>query len=236
MKPLTQRQEKFCLKYIECGNASEAYRTAYSTERMKPETVQRAAHRVMSLYNVCTRIDGLRAQSAEIAVLTQSSVIADLLKIKNKAMTQNPDGAFENPELAVKILELLGRNVNAWKPETMLGIQINNGGDSRESFEDVLNRAITINGGSPDFEERKQQAIGELYQRYQRGETIEESPVIGGLPNPFTLSGFLITTSAPLPDSTTIESPDDHGFIVVPPKAESIEAWGEIVQKHLDQK
>ncbi|MGU9998175.1 terminase small subunit, partial [Bordetella avium] len=36
---LTPKQEAFALAYVETGNASEAYRRAYSAERMKPETV-----------------------------------------------------------------------------------------------------------------------------------------------------------------------------------------------------
>jgi len=39
----TQKQENFCLAYIECGNASEAYRRAYDAEYMKPETVRGTA-------------------------------------------------------------------------------------------------------------------------------------------------------------------------------------------------
>jgi phage terminase small subunit len=43
---LTIKQEEFCLAYIETGNASEAYRRAYSCGRMKAETVKRNAFRL----------------------------------------------------------------------------------------------------------------------------------------------------------------------------------------------
>ena len=33
---LTPKQEAFCYGYIETGNASEAYRKAYITAKMKP--------------------------------------------------------------------------------------------------------------------------------------------------------------------------------------------------------
>ena len=36
---LTIKQEKFCNKYLECGNASEAYRFAYECSKMSDETV-----------------------------------------------------------------------------------------------------------------------------------------------------------------------------------------------------
>ena len=43
MKGLTIKQENFCNYYIESGNASDAYRRAYSCEKMKDETVNRKA-------------------------------------------------------------------------------------------------------------------------------------------------------------------------------------------------
>ncbi|MGL4546014.1 MAG: terminase small subunit, partial [Plesiomonas sp.] len=41
MAGLTEKQEKFCKALIETGNQSEAYRRAYNTENMKPESVNR---------------------------------------------------------------------------------------------------------------------------------------------------------------------------------------------------
>ena len=38
--PLRQKQEDFCVKYIECGNASEAYRLVYNS-KAKQETINR---------------------------------------------------------------------------------------------------------------------------------------------------------------------------------------------------
>lgn len=44
MSELTIKQEKnFCLYHVETGNASEAYRRAYNTDGMKPETINRRA-------------------------------------------------------------------------------------------------------------------------------------------------------------------------------------------------
>jgi hypothetical protein len=178
---LTPKQEKFCLEYLECGNASKAYRTAYNAAKMKDATVNRKAFELLQGGNVTARIDGLRAESAKIAVLTQAGVISDLIKIKDRAMAQDASGEFKNPDLAVKALELLGRNVQAWKPETMLAIQVNNGGNSRESFEDVLDRSIIIRQEEmPDEETKRSEAtaVGELYRRWRDGEVIEPHPVL----------------------------------------------------------
>jgi phage terminase small subunit len=46
-KALTLKQEKWCLVYLETGNASEAYRQAYDCQNMKPETIGRRAKELL---------------------------------------------------------------------------------------------------------------------------------------------------------------------------------------------
>jgi hypothetical protein len=180
---LTPKQEQFCLKYQELGNASEAYRQSYDASRMKPETVNRRAFDLLQNGNIAARIDGLRAAAAKIVVLDKAMVLNDLLRVKDEAMAPNIRGEMTNPLVATKTLELLGKHLALWTPDVQIGIQINN--NARESFESILKRAIVIDGGLPDFEARKQRDIGALYQRWSNGEAIEESPIIGGLPSPF---------------------------------------------------
>jgi len=54
---LTPKQEKFCLVYIETGNASEAYRRAYNTSKMKTESVNRKAFEVLENVNITARVE-----------------------------------------------------------------------------------------------------------------------------------------------------------------------------------
>ena len=65
---LTSKQEKFCLSYIECGNASEAYRQAYHTENMKPEIINRKTNELLDNSKVARR---LLAAPAEDLLLIQ---------------------------------------------------------------------------------------------------------------------------------------------------------------------
>lgn len=67
---LTIKQENFCLKFIECGNASEAYRHAYNAEKMKPETVNVKASELMSNGKVTVRVDELRKATTTEAVIS----------------------------------------------------------------------------------------------------------------------------------------------------------------------
>ncbi|MAI44852.1 MAG: hypothetical protein CBC34_002880 [Hyphomicrobiaceae bacterium TMED74] len=44
---LTPKQHKFCLKYVESGNASLAYREVYDCSGSKPSTVSRKAKELL---------------------------------------------------------------------------------------------------------------------------------------------------------------------------------------------
>ena len=44
---LTKKQEAFVAKYLECDNATEAYRYAYNTENMKEATIGNNAYMLL---------------------------------------------------------------------------------------------------------------------------------------------------------------------------------------------
>lgn len=67
---LTQKQEKFCLKYIETGNASEAYRQSYNTSKMKPETIHRKAKELMDAGKIAARIKELQEEAKKNSIVT----------------------------------------------------------------------------------------------------------------------------------------------------------------------
>lgn len=77
MAALTIKQETFCQKYIETGNASEAYRQAYGTKG-KPETVARSAHELIGNPKVAARLAELREVVTKAHGVTVSSLIAEL--------------------------------------------------------------------------------------------------------------------------------------------------------------
>ncbi len=74
-RSLTVKQGSFCQKYLECGNASEAYRFAYNCEKMKPETIKRKAAEVMANGNVTATLNNLRAKAEERAELKMDEVV-----------------------------------------------------------------------------------------------------------------------------------------------------------------
>jgi phage terminase small subunit len=82
---LTAKQEAFCLAYIETGNASEAYRRAYSASRMKPTTVNREANALFENHNITTRLDELRQPAIEKAQVTLEGHLNDLKELRDAA-------------------------------------------------------------------------------------------------------------------------------------------------------
>lgn len=60
---LTPKQEAFCLAYVETGNASEAYRRAYSAAKMKPETINRKAKVEIDKGKIRARVSELHSRA-----------------------------------------------------------------------------------------------------------------------------------------------------------------------------
>lgn len=83
-KGLTIRQEKFAQKYVECGNASEAYRYAYpSSTKWKDKTVWENASRLMANSKVSARVKELEEASKQASQVTREEIIklcADVIR------------------------------------------------------------------------------------------------------------------------------------------------------------
>jgi phage terminase small subunit len=90
---LTPKQERFCLKYIETGNASEAYRLAYNAKAMKPETINREAKTLIDNPKVATRIQEIRDKHQKRHDVTVDSITAELDESRNLAMKDRQHSA-----------------------------------------------------------------------------------------------------------------------------------------------
>ena len=80
-KKLTIKQEKFCNKYLECGNASEAYRFAYDCSKRSESTVGENASRQLANSKVAARIAYLKDHLAEAAGISALQIIREHQKI-----------------------------------------------------------------------------------------------------------------------------------------------------------
>lgn len=79
---LTPKQEAFCLKYAECGNASEAYRHAYpKAQKWSNGSVRKAAFMMLENTNISPRIKQLQETNAACSELKRDDVLAFLKKV-----------------------------------------------------------------------------------------------------------------------------------------------------------
>lgn len=83
---LTIKQEKFCNKYVECGNASEAYRHAFSCEKMKDKTVWAMSSKLLSSHKVAIRVDELKKELKERSNITKDRIIEELSTVGFSSM------------------------------------------------------------------------------------------------------------------------------------------------------
>lgn len=80
-KGLTIKQEKFCNKYLECGNASEAYRYAYNCLKMSDNSVWCNASQLLSDTKVIQRVKELQSSFQKRTEITKERVLNELVKI-----------------------------------------------------------------------------------------------------------------------------------------------------------
>lgn len=78
---LTIKQEKFCNYYLEIGNASEAYRRAYSCGGKKDKTVWRMACELMDNPKVSARINELQDKQREKSDIKKEDILRMLKNI-----------------------------------------------------------------------------------------------------------------------------------------------------------
>lgn len=97
---LTEKQDRFCRFYLDTdGNASEAYRMAYDTSNMKPETVWSNASRLLDNSKVIARISEIRAERAEASRIERDKVESVLMDI----ITADPNDLYVTDPMSGRV-------------------------------------------------------------------------------------------------------------------------------------
>ncbi len=86
MASLTIKQEAFCQAYIETGNASEAYRTAYAADKMKPESINRKAKELLDNGKIAARVAELQGEIKQRHNVTVDSLLKELEEARKAAL------------------------------------------------------------------------------------------------------------------------------------------------------
>lgn len=101
---LTLKQEAFCQAYIQNGgNASEAYRSAYNAGKMKPESINVNASRLLADTKVALRVSELRAAIEERHQITMDDLIGELEEARSQAI------GLTVPQLSVAVSATMGK-------------------------------------------------------------------------------------------------------------------------------
>ena len=85
-KKLTPKQRKFAESYVECGNASKAYRLHYDTKKMKPVSVHQAAKELLDNPKITLRIRELQAAHRQRHDVTVDRLTDELEEARFSAM------------------------------------------------------------------------------------------------------------------------------------------------------
>ncbi|MEQ5030370.1 terminase small subunit [Morganella morganii] len=100
---LTVKQEKFCQAYVETGNASEAYRSAYSADKMKAATVNSKAYELLNNGEITVRVAELQQEHRTKHNITVSDLLRELEEARQAALTA------ETPQSSAAVAATMGK-------------------------------------------------------------------------------------------------------------------------------
>lgn len=82
---LTPKREAFAQAVASGMTQADAYRSSFKAEKMKPETIQSAASRLMADSKVSARVEEIRAPIVQKAQITLESHLERLKQLSEKA-------------------------------------------------------------------------------------------------------------------------------------------------------
>ena len=100
---MTPKQEQFARLYVETGNASEAYRQAYNTDNMKPETVTNEAYKLLQDPDISAMVDGLKEEARQRHVVTVDDLLHELEQARAAAL------AAPTPQSSAAVSATMGK-------------------------------------------------------------------------------------------------------------------------------
>lgn len=97
---LTPKRERFAREVASGKQKADAYRAAFSAERMSAEAIRVEAARLMANPSVALRVQALTERAAERAGITLESHLRDLMTLRNLAAKEKQMSAAISAEIA----------------------------------------------------------------------------------------------------------------------------------------
>lgn len=98
MAKLSVKQENFCNYYLECGNASEAYRRAYSCSNMKDESINVKAFELLNNGKITVRVKELQEELKKESDITKEKILDELSSIAFSSIADMHNSWIERVE------------------------------------------------------------------------------------------------------------------------------------------
>jgi len=111
---LTPKQQHFCRAVVAPGNTlSDAYREAYNADNMKPATINREAHALMSDPKITARVESLQRAADRTFIAAGLSDRERVLTKLRDVLEASEGGPVVTAQL--RAAELLGKSVGWFK-------------------------------------------------------------------------------------------------------------------------
>lgn len=121
---LTLKQQNFCLKYLETGNATEAYYFAYDAENMAYKTVRDEAQVLLKNPVITKHLESLRKPIIERHNITVDDLLTELKENRMIALSaETPQTSAANAATMGKA-KLLGYDVTKVEHSGNVGLTI----------------------------------------------------------------------------------------------------------------
>lgn len=102
---LTTKQRKFADEYIKSGNATQAYKLAYSTKNMSPTSINSEATKTLRKPNVKNYIDSRLKELSNSKILSAQEVLEYLSRVvagKETEPVATAKGIYDNVPVSAK--------------------------------------------------------------------------------------------------------------------------------------
>ena len=98
MAKLSIKQENFCNYYLECGNASEAYRRAYSCNSKSDKAIGVDAFKLLNYPKITLRIKELQEEQKNKSDITKEKILEELSSIAFSSIADMHSSGIERSE------------------------------------------------------------------------------------------------------------------------------------------
>ena len=130
---LTQKKQKFGQKYFECGNAVEAYKTAYNCKKMSDHSIRTEASKLLKDPDITLYLSELNAKVDKKAIMSYQERMIWLTKVINGEITHTSydsnGNAYDNEAYIsdkLKSIDILNKMDNSYQQNIKIEGTLNN--------------------------------------------------------------------------------------------------------------